>query len=117
MPALSTARVASAIAANTARLIAKVGAQPNVSIRDTVPMFGCADHHGRCKAPTAEPTMNAASVKSAPAQAREVLRRRKGRSLRDPENERVLRNVETNLLLTRLEKKRNAFSATAAREK
>ena len=52
------------MAAKPTRLTASAGSQPRDLMSEIEPILGVADHHGRCQAPTAEPTMKKAKVTS-----------------------------------------------------
>ena len=56
--------VNAAMAANATRLASKAGSQHQAEMSEIAPTFGCADHHGNCQAPIAEPTMKKNSVTS-----------------------------------------------------
>jgi hypothetical protein len=53
-----------AIPAKPIKLISSAGNQPQAEMSETWPTLGCADHHGRCHAPSAEPAMKKNSVTS-----------------------------------------------------
>src|SRR5262245_49461720 len=69
-----------AMVTKAARLTSKAATQPQAEIKEIWPTLGCADHQGRCQAPSAEPAMKKMSVTSMRVLPPPAVSKRAGRT-------------------------------------